>query len=158
MDTWREADETGSAVLPLEPLAAIKLTDRERDYAVVGELARRMSDPRARLLYARSSRDLIAMAKRHADLVEALRAERPVLDAIPRGRDALDEALDRERRTLMRANEERLARYRRAYAGWAALWPEVHREIADLPLEEAHAIVVGRAEGVLPFAVTGEER
>jgi hypothetical protein len=65
----------------------------------------------------------------------------------------LDEALDRERRALMRTNEERLARYQEAAASWAAVWPEVQRQIEGLPLASAHPIVTSRAEGVLPFAV-----
>jgi hypothetical protein len=152
---WAEADRNGTSVVPLEPLAAIKLTDREKDYAVVGELARRMKDPRAQLLYSRSSRDLLAMAQPHAELIRELGERRPLLLVIPRGRDALDEALDRERRRLMRANEERLGRYREAYRGWAAVWPDVQRAIEGLPLQEAHEILVARAVGVLPEEPVG---
>jgi hypothetical protein len=42
---WDEAEATGSAVVAPEPLAALKLTNREKDYAVVGELARLMTEP-----------------------------------------------------------------------------------------------------------------
>ena len=56
MEMWREAEQTGDPVVGLEPLAALKLTDREKDYAVVGELARRMTDPRSQLRWSRSSR------------------------------------------------------------------------------------------------------
>jgi hypothetical protein len=42
-----DAEAGGTDVVPLEPLAAMKLTKREKDYAVIGELARRMTDPRA---------------------------------------------------------------------------------------------------------------
>jgi len=37
---WGEAESTGNEVIGLEPLAALKLTNRDKDYAVVGELAR----------------------------------------------------------------------------------------------------------------------
>src|SRR6185436_10598817 len=37
---WEEAEATGNVVVDVEPLAALKLTNREKDYAVVGELAR----------------------------------------------------------------------------------------------------------------------
>lgn len=76
---------------------------------------------------------------------------RPLLKAVAEGQDALDEALDRERRALMRANEERLTRYQSAAAAWADLWPEVQRRIEDLPLADAHRIVTSHAEGVLPY-------
>lgn len=152
---WEEAEATGREVVGLEPLAAIKLTNREKDYAVIGELARKMNDPVSQLLYSRSARDLIRLAEEEpAALAEAL-PERPLLGVIGEGREALEEALDRERRTLMRANEERLARYQRAAETWAAAWPEVAREIADLALPAAHRVVTSRAEGVLPFQVPG---
>ena len=57
----------------------------------------------------------------------------------------------RERRALMRANEERLARYQSAAAAWADIWPAVLRQIEGLPLADAHRIVTSRAEGVLPY-------
>jgi hypothetical protein len=62
---------------------------------------------------------------------------------------------DRERRTLMRADEERLGRYCAAAEAWASAWPDVSRQIAALPLREAHRIVTDRAEGVLPFVPPG---
>ncbi|HZF12319.1 MAG TPA: hypothetical protein VFE33_26320 [Thermoanaerobaculia bacterium] len=155
---WAEAESTGEEVVGLEPLAALKLTNRDKDYAVVGELARLMRDPRTQFLYSRSSRDLIELAQEHpVALVEATR-ERPLLARIAEGREVLEEALDRERRALMRANEERLALYLSASQAWRALWPEVQRQIEGLSLGDAHRLVVSRAEGVLPFdpALGGE--
>lgn len=152
---WAEAEATGNEVVAPEPLAAMKLTNREKDYAVVGELARLMTDPRAQLLYSRSSRDLIKLAQEHpVALAEALR-ERPVLAKIATGRESLEEALDRERRTLIHANEMRLTRYMAAAEAWAKLWPEVQRRIGGLPLMEAHRLVVASAEGGLPFEPAG---
>ncbi|HEY4596246.1 MAG TPA: hypothetical protein VIJ02_07585, partial [Thermoanaerobaculia bacterium] len=148
---WEEAQATGDDVVRVEPLAAMKLTNRDKDYAVVGELARLMTDPRAQLRYSRSSRDLIQLAQEYPEaLAEAMR-QRPLLACIGEGREALEEALDRERRTLIRANEERLARYMAASEDWAKIWPEVQRQIEGLSLPEAHRLVVSRAEGVLPF-------
>lgn len=154
---WAQAEAQGSEVVALEPLAAMKMTNREKDYAVLGELARRMSDPRSQLLYSRSSRDLMRLAEEHPEALAETLPRRPLLARIPAGRDALDEALDRERRTLIRANEERLARFRAAAEAWAALWPEVTREIADRSLLEAHRIVTSRALEVLPFAPSAGE-
>jgi hypothetical protein len=75
----------------------------------------------------------------------------PRISRVAEGRDALEEALDRERRALIRANEERLARYQAAAQAWAGPWPDVQRQIEGLPLVDAHRLVASRAEGVLPF-------
>lgn len=150
---WSEAEQTGDEVVPVTPLAAIKLTNRERDYAVVGELARLIPDPADRLRFSRSARDLLAMAVQYPDLVQAITSERPALAAIAAGRDALETALDAERRQLMRANEARLARYEAAAGAWAAAWPSLQRSLAGLPLLEAHAAVTAAAERCLPCQV-----
>lgn len=148
---WEEAEATGDAVVGLEPLAAMKLTNREKDYAVVGELARSMTEPLSQLLYSRSSRDLIQLAMEHPGAFAEAKGERPLLARIGDGRDALDEELDRERRMLIRANEDRLARYQAAMEGWAEMWPSLQRQLAGLPLADAHRLMVARAEGVLPY-------
>ncbi len=148
---WEEAQATGDDVVRVEPLAAMKLTNRDKDYAVVGELARLMTDPRSQLRYSRSSRDLIKLAEEHPEALAEATRQRPLLARIGEGREALEEALDRERRALIRANEERLARYMAASEDWAKIWPEVQRQIEGLSLPEAHRLVVSRAEGVLPF-------
>ena len=155
---WRAAEASDTEVVGLQPLTALKMTRREKDYAVIGELARRMTDVSSQLLYSRSSRDLIRLAREQPEELFETLPRRPLLAHIPEGREALDEALDRERRALMRADEERLARYRAAAEPWAALWPEVERRIAGLPLSDAHRVVVSRAEGVLPFGLpAGDE-
>ena len=148
---WAEAETTGNDVVGLEPLAAMKLTNRDKDYAVVGELARLMADPLSQLLYSRSSRDLIKLANEHPTALTEATRQRPLLALIADGREILEEALDRERRTLIRANEERLARYMAAAEDWAKLWPDVQRQIEGLPLLDAHRMVIARAERVLPF-------
>jgi hypothetical protein len=148
---WEDAEATGDTVVGLEPLAAMKLTNRDKDYAVVGELARLMPDVRSQLLYSRSSRDLARLAEEHPGELAEVARQRPLLARLPVGRDDLDEALDRERRALMRANEDRLARYQAAARGWAALWPDVQRQVEGLSLLDAHRTVTASAEGVLPF-------
>jgi hypothetical protein len=154
---WADAEADGSEVVGLEPLAAIKLTNREKDYAVVAELSRRMSDRRSQLRFSRSARDLLRLAAEHPDAVADVLPLRPLLGQISEGREALEEALDRERRALIRANEQRLTRYRDAAREWESAWPTVAREIEGLPLEEAHRIVVARADGVLPFEPSTQE-
>lgn len=148
---WKEAEATGNDVVGLEPLAALKKTNREKDYAVIGELARLMTDPLSALLYSRSSRDLIKLASEHPEKLAEATRQRPLLARIAEGREVLEDALDRERRMLIKANEERLARYQAAAEAWADLWPDVQREIGGLSLLEAHHRMTLRAEGVLPF-------
>ena len=153
---WRSAERTGNSVVDVVPLARIKLTDREKDYAVVGELARIMQDPADRLRFSRSARDLLELAQAQPELANAVTVERPALAAIASGRSALEEALDRERRALMRTNEERLQRYQRAAGRWAAMWTEVSREIDGWQLRRAHEHLVQRATAVLPTDVEAD--
>ncbi len=148
---WRNAEQSGNEVVPLEPLAALKLTNREKDYAVIGELARRMTDPESQLLYSRSSRDLITLTEQYPQAAECVLPRRPLLAIVAAGRDALDEALDRERRQLMRTNEERLAKYDEAATEWRAAWPAFSSELEGRSLDETHPRVVARADGLLPF-------
>jgi len=150
---WREQAERDVPFLDLPELAEMKKTNRERDYAVIGELARRMQKVDLQILYSRSARDLLALAEKHSDVVERLSDRRPVLRSIAEGRDLLEAALDRERRESIRRNERRLEAYAHAAASWYALWPGVEAEIAGLSLGKAHAIVLIRASGVLPFGV-----
>jgi hypothetical protein len=148
---WREAEATENAVVGPEPLAALKLTNRDKDYAVVGELARLMTTPQSQLLYSRSSRDLMKLAEEHPEVLAEVVRKRPLLAQISQGRETLEEALDRERRALIRVNEERLARYLAATEAWAEIWPDVQRQIEGLSLLDAHNLVTSRAERVLPF-------
>ena len=77
-----------------------------------------------------------------------------MLGRVSDGLEALETALDAERRELMRANERRLKTYLDAARDWAASWPEVARIVRTMPLPEAHGFVTRRAEGVLPFTVS----
>ena len=96
-----------------------------------------------------------ALAEQYPDRVQRLAERRPVLRVVGQGREVLEAALDAERRQLIRANEERLARYMEAAEPWAAIWPTLTREMQGLGLSEAHRLMVQRAKTVLPFAVPG---
>lgn len=149
---WKQAETTGIPVVDLEPLAAIKLTNREKDYVVVGELARQMKDPRQQMRFSRSARDLIDLGAKHPDLLREAASERPLLHEVHAGIGPLEEAIDRERRALMHRNEERLAAYERAAAVWAASWSSLNEDLRSRDLRDAHRVMVARAEGHLPFA------
>lgn len=151
---WVEQEGRDLPFVDVRRLTELKKTNREKDYAVIGELARRLEDPREELLASRSARDIERLAGEHPSLVRELVRDRPVLGRVGEGRDALERALDEERRALIHANERRLESYRRATMGWAAFWSSVQTAIEGLPLAEAHRIVVARADGVLP---TGPE-
>jgi hypothetical protein len=147
---WQDQSSV-TAVVGAAPLAEIKKTNREKDYAVIGELARLLKDPGQQMLYSRSARDLMRLAEQHPHALAQVVERRPLLREIGAGQARLEEALDAERRTLMRSNEKRLARYRQAAERWAAAWPVLDREVAGRPLAEAHEIIVARALELLPF-------
>ena len=147
---WRASEGQDAPYVDLRRLAELKKTNREKDYAVIGELARRMPEPRDQLLYSRSARDLLALAQRFPALAGELLRARPVLARVEDGQDALEAALDAERRTLIHTYEARLKAYLEAAQAWHQAWPEVARETAEIPLTQAHAIIVRRAEGLLP--------
>ncbi len=152
---WRSAEGQEVPFASVVDLADMKKTNREKDYVVIGELARRMSDTDDQILYSRSVRDLIALAAQYPDKVRRLAEKRPALRAIERGGEALEAALDAERRQLIRANEERLAKYMDASKPWAAAWPALSRQMEGLALSEAHRLMVQQAQTLLPFMVPG---
>jgi len=155
-DLWAEQEGREVPFVGAKHLVALKQTNREKDYAVIGELARLLTDPRDQLLCSRSVRDIIALAEQHPGLVPELVPARPLLERVGEGPDRLAVALDAERRAMIRANEDRLRRYALAASDWATEWPDVERETAGLSLLDAHDVIRGRAEGVLPFTPGGD--
>ncbi len=151
---WDEQAGHGTPFVGARHLAEIKKTNREKDYAIIGELARIMVDPADQLLYSRSARDLIGLAEEYPDLVQDLKSKRRVLQFIRKGRERLEETIDAERRMLMRANEDRLAAYAEAAQAWSSVWLDVRNEITGRSLLEAHEIIVRKAELFLPFQLS----
>ncbi len=152
---WRDAEGQETPFLGETDLAEMKKTNREKDYAVIGELARRMSNADDAILHSRSARDLIKLAEQHPDRVRRLKERRSVLTTIGQGREALEAALDAERRQWMHANEDRLAKYMNASKPWAAAWPALSRQMEGLALAESHRLMVQQAQTLLPFVVPG---
>lgn len=153
---WREQEGRDPPVVDVRTLIDLKKTNREKDYAVIGELARRLEDPRDQLLCSRSARDILDLVARHPDLAVELQRRRPLLALTPRGREALEQALDAERRALMRANEERLAGFLAASTPWQERWKELQREGELSVLSDSHRRLAAAAEGCLPFEAPGE--
>lgn len=148
---WENHFSQAIPYLDIEPLIKVKLTQREKDYAVIGELARKRPSGR-QLIYGRSARDLITSASENPEAARRLEIERPLLRLALLGeRDALEEALDKERRLLMRNDENRLAAYTEAAREWQAQWPSLHASLQGIPLNDVHLKILQAAEGVLPF-------
>lgn len=158
-ELWRQQDSHPSAPedakLGAEQLIVTKQTNREKDYAAIGELARLLDDPLLELRYSRSARDILEILERNPDLLTPAQKDRPCLSAAADGREALAAALDAERRHLMALNEERLERYEAAAREWVSAWPAVQKEIGASPLLEAHARMVEVAMEYLPTEVSG---
>jgi hypothetical protein len=150
---WSTLEGVEFPVVDARTLALIKMTDREKDWPVIGELARLLDSPRDRLTFSRSPRDILALLRRHPEIVSEAIAARPALAAWANGEEALGAALDAERRAAMRVNEARLATYASAARAWKDAWPEVENATRMLPLRAAHRTIVARAESRLPFEV-----
>ncbi len=150
---WRDLEQASIPVVGLSDLILMKMTQREKDYPIIGELARRLSDVADQLRWSRSAGDLIQIAQGQPEAVPPLLNERPLLAlALAQDRARLAEALDAERRRLMQEDAVRLARYQEAAAEWASVWPAVEARAAMLPFEEAHANFCAAALEHLPFA------
>ena len=88
--------------MSLPVLADLEKTNRAKDYAVIGELARRIEDLRVQALHSRSARDLSHLLGRHPEAVHAAARERPLLSRIGEGGEVLERLLDEERRAPSR--------------------------------------------------------
>lgn len=150
---WKTHESQPVPFVGLRDLAELKKTNREKDYPVIGELARLMGKLEERLLYSRSARDLIALAAQYPGEIGPLKRQRPLLAVLSRGEDAVEKALDEERRELMHRNEERLQKYIKAAEHWKAHWPALDAQTAGLGLLKAHETLVKAAENDLPAQV-----
>jgi len=150
-DLWREQEGHDPAFTGPRILLQIKQTAREKDWPIVGELARLLPDAREQMLHSRSARDLLELAKAQPDLAARLASARPALASIPRGLDELRMALERERFVAMDADRLRVRTYLAATALLERHWPEAERQTVGLPLRAAHEVVVGYAERWLPI-------
>lgn len=148
---WSDQEENAIPFVSLRLLALLKMSNREKDYVVIGEIARRMTSLRDQILFSRSARDLIRLREEHPDRFKEMEEQRPALHFAVQGWERLEEELDRERRAAIHANERRLEAYLRASESWRRLWPQVAGKIENLPLDLAHLRMVEMAEAVLPW-------
>lgn len=155
---WETCALQALPVVPPHELALLKATNRDKDYPVIAEVVRLLTNPREQLLLGRSWFDLIEIAQRHPALARTLVDERPLLaTALDGDRDRLEQELDAERRFMIRANERRLDRYMIAGRTWQARWGRLSRALSGLPLRRAHETMCQEAERWLPFEPAPEE-
>ncbi|MFH1760156.1 MAG: hypothetical protein ABIA63_03555 [bacterium] len=148
---WAEQEQSPIPFIDAVRLADIKKTNREKDYVVIGELARQMAAVNNQFLYSRSARDLTALAEKYPDILNKCVNKRPLLKRITDGLGKLETELDAEKRKLIHLNEDRLSAYINAARDFRKKWLEIEKEVKDLPLRDAHHIIVSQAEKFLPF-------
>jgi len=148
---WRTQVTRKTPVVDLRELAELKKTNREKDYPIIGELARRMERPEDRFLYSRSVSDLIELSERFPEMVALLSQKRPLLALLGQGRESIEKALDAERREFMHRNEERLQKYIQAASAWRSRWPFLEAQANSLTLSQFHSVMVAEAEKYLPM-------
>ena len=149
-EIWKEQERKEFPFIGLVDLAEIKKTNREKDYAVIGELARKIESPELRLRYSRSARDILLACEKDSTSVYRILEKRGIGKEAFESLETLESALDAERRRHMHANERRLALYTLAAQSWAKIWKEIEKQTEDLSLLDAHAMIRNRASGILP--------
>jgi len=150
---WQRAECETPPVVCLSELAEQKKTMREKDYPIIGALAERMQAPLERLRYSRDASAILLMMESSPQVFAQALASRAVLQHAKDGREALETALDSERREFMRADERRLKQYAQTAAPWQLEWPKLGPQVAGLSLLESHKQIVERAISLLPCSV-----
>lgn len=146
---WKEQKNRKIPFVDLHDLAELKKTNREKDYAILGELARRML-PSIGLRYSRSARELINAYRKSSKKVITILNERGIPLESTQSVEDMEIALDAERRRLIHINEHRLSKYSEASSGWAKRWKSIEKKVAGLPLSQAHEFIAEQAESILP--------
>lgn len=154
VELWKYSQTAELPFVGVLPLIQLKMTKREKDYPIIGELARCLENTEEQFLYSRSARDLLRLADEYPEIVRQLQSKRTVLRFCSEGKSVLEQALDAERRERMQADEIRLERYERAASDWKAFWPTLSKVVSPLPLHEAHNAIVQKALSLLPFEVS----
>lgn len=150
---WKDQESKNNPFVDPINLANIKKTQREKDYPIIGELARLMQAPESQFLYSRSARDLFKLSKENPDLLNKLLSKRPLLKDCSNGVEAIEIALDAERRTMIKEDALRMQKYFKASEDWRQQWSNIEKKIISLNLLDTHNILVEQALNYLPFAV-----
>ena len=149
-EIWTEQESRDFPFVDLIDLIELKKTNREKDYAIIGEIARRITDIDNRLRFSRSARELNDLCSHYPRNAQRIARERAVLLCAGAGVGKIGEALDAERRMLIHENEKRLRGYLQAATQWAHHWKSLQVELEGLSLPAAHNVLVQHAEELLP--------
>jgi hypothetical protein len=139
------ADCDAPPVLPIEPLLRMKQTQRAKDYAVIGELARRL--PPQRELELTTDPDRIIELVGAGWIARRAAAEA----ALSGGRRDVVIALAEELDEMQLADRRRLRAYEDAAAPFLAATAGLSRDQLRLP--DGHARLVELADRLLPASV-----
>lgn len=158
---WRSAESQELPFVGKMALIKQKLTDRLKDYAIIGEIVRTLTDEAAILSFSQSARDLLELLGQKPELKSSLIKYRPQLASIDLTSNEAELeirlALERERYEQMQENLRRINSYREASTAWAKLWPKLEKQIRNVNLLQAHEILIKEAENVLPKEVVTKE-
>jgi hypothetical protein len=133
-----------SPVVPIEPLIRMKQTQRAKDYAIIGELARRLPPERELALTTDVDRVLELAAQYPSDRLAARAARRGARGDVVR---ALAEEID----ALQLVDRARLGVYERAAAPYLGAVAKLDR--SELLLPAGHQRLVDLALKLLPQTV-----
>lgn len=150
---WVEQENREIPFVDCADLAELKKTNREKDYAIIGELSRKMDALEDKVRYSRSAREILSIYKNDPILVSRILNKRGIEESAFMNVETLEIALDAERRRLIHANERRLECYSMAAKSWADIWKNIEKEIFGLSLMDAHRIIAKNALGILPFTL-----
>jgi hypothetical protein len=150
---WVEQENHKPPFINCVDLAELKKTNREKDYAIIGELSRKMGVLEDKIRYSRSAREIIGFYQDTPMLVSGIMHERGIEERDLAKIETLETSLDAERRRLMHTNEHRLERYSLAAQKWVEIWKEVEKETIGLSLIDAHRIIAEKATDILPFTL-----
>lgn len=155
---WTRVEAEGSEkVVSKAELAALKLTNREKDYVVIGELARGIEIEAEALRYSRDPQQIRALLSRNPGLLSVLKTVRPgIAGALgtPNEVEQLEEQLDKERRVHMRLNTRRIESYMAAAQNFQTEYVKLASQLGSLALLLQHQLLVDTAKRNLPYEVT----
>lgn len=144
------APESGAAVVPIETLIRMKRTQRAKDYAVIGELARRLP-PEREIAWTTDPDQILELAPGHGS-GSPRRAVQAALAG--EGRLAVVRALAEEIDALQVEDRERLGRYETAAAPYLRALGRLSGD--ELTLPGGHARLIELALQLLPPVVAAD--
>jgi len=151
---WQEAEDEELPFVDKHRLIKQKLTDRLKDYAIIGELVRSSGNEDLLIRYGQSAAEIIELVRRKPGIVTRLKQERTHFAMLDFKHPDLELqirlAIEQERYSLMKTNLARIEMYRDASRSWAGEWANIERSSAQLRLEAFHIRMIAEAKKLLP--------